>query len=125
VVILTNVFNCTDVIDITASVKGASNSRIHFQLTTDCISVDGLTTITYTITHFLDSTVTIIYLIVDDQLFPFDTGVNPGSIGKIQYSRNGYYIPTQGSVYVETDSQGFEFGSLCTAVLKGHCTNPV
>ncbi|NRD79820.1 hypothetical protein HPT25_21015 [Bacillus sp. BRMEA1] len=118
-------FNCTDGIDITVNVKGSSHSRIHFQLTTECTSEQGLTTITYTITHFLDSTVSLIYLNVDDQIFPFDTGINPGSIGKVQFTRSGFYVPALGSVFIETSTQGYEFGSLCTAVLKGPCHPPV
>lgn len=119
-----NGFTDTDVVDILISVNGVANCRMHFQLTTKCTTAAGLSTITYTITNFLDSDCTIVDLIVDDQIFPFETGINPGSIGKVKFTRNGSCISTLGTVYVECGNQEFEFGSLCTAVLKGHINNP-
>ncbi|MDN3016387.1 hypothetical protein PH210_09255 [Paenibacillus sp. BSR1-1] len=115
---MTKAFSDTDVIDIVTRVNGQVDCRIHFQLTTDCIIEEGFTKITYTITNFLDSTSSIAYFMVDEQLFTFESGVNPGSIGKIHFKRNGSCEPAMGAVYIETDTQGFEFGNLSTAVIK-------
>ncbi|MDQ0200188.1 hypothetical protein [Neobacillus ginsengisoli] len=120
---LTNGFTDKDVIDIVTSVNGVPNCRIHFELTTKCTTAAGLTTITYTITNFLDSNSTIYDLIVEDQIFPFDGGIHPGSIGRAKFTRNGTCVPIVGTVFVEFGSQEFEFGSLCTAMLKGPCNN--
>ena len=115
---MTKTFSESDVIDISTRVNGQVDCRIHFQLTTECIMEEGFTKITYTITNFLDSTSSIVYLVIDELLFPFDSGVNPGSIGKVHFKRNGSCVPALGTVYIETDSQGFEFGKLSTAVIK-------
>lgn len=115
---MTKAYSESDVIDIFTRKNGQLDCRIHFQLTTECIMEEGFTKITYTITNFLDSTSSIVYLMVDEQVFPFESGVNPGSIGKIHFKRNGICVPAIGTVYIETDSQGFEFGNLSTAVIK-------
>jgi hypothetical protein len=123
VVFLPKVFSDTDVIDIWTSVDGGPKSRMHFQLTTECTTVGELTTIIYTITNFLDSNATIFDLIVDDQIFTFDSGINPGSIGTVRFKRKGTFGPALASVAVQCGSVEFEFGSICTAVLTGYSSN--
>ncbi|MGG1401338.1 hypothetical protein ABE288_26475 [Bacillus salipaludis] len=123
-VFLANGFYHTEVIDIVTSVTGGAKCRMHFQLTTESMTGGGLTTITYTITNFLDSNCMIFYLTVDEHLFPFDPGIAPGGIGTIKFSRNGASVPAIGNVYMECGGLEFEFGSLCTAVLKGDCGTP-
>ena len=123
-VFLTKGFYHNDVIDIVTSVNGGSKCRMHFQLTTESITGGGLTTITYSIMNFLDSNCIIYYLIVEDQLFPFDSGINPGNIGTVKFSRNGSCVPAAGSVFVECGNLEFEFGPICTGVLNGDCNNP-